>query len=153
MDLRASSKFRQTTTGAQLRRRREGGPGLDDRYNTKTFSRQLNHYQTQVTQIYGLLFHSGLICATAHQQVRLLSLCRGTVILIISSTLLETGETVSIARHDVPCVTRDVDNLSCVRSGGVAPVSGTGRASRGRRTSSSPSRPQASTQAPPADPP
>jgi len=48
MDLRASSKFRQTTTGAQLRRRREGGPGLDDRYNTKTFSRQLNHYQTQV---------------------------------------------------------------------------------------------------------
>ena len=55
MDLRASSKFRQTTTGAQLRRRREGGTGLDDRYNTKTFSRQLNHYQTQVTKIYSLL--------------------------------------------------------------------------------------------------
>ena len=62
MDLRASSKFRQTTTGAQLRRRREGGPGLDDRFNTKTFSRQLNHYQTQVTKIYSLLPDYGLVC-------------------------------------------------------------------------------------------
>ena len=73
MDLRASSKFRQTTTGSQLRRRREGGPGMDDRYNTKTFSRQLNHYQTQVTEIYSLLFHSGLICVMAHQEA--LNLC------------------------------------------------------------------------------
>ena len=53
MDLRTSSKFRQTTTGAQLRRRREQGPGLglgsrDDGQNIRTFSRQLNHYQTQV---------------------------------------------------------------------------------------------------------
>ena len=67
MDLRTSSKFRQTTTGAQLRRRREAGGALDDRYNTKTFSRQLNHYQTQVTEIYFVLFDSGLICMTAHQ--------------------------------------------------------------------------------------
>ena len=62
MDLRTSSKFRQTTTGAQLRRRREAGGALDDRYNTKTFSRQLNHYQTQVTKIYSLLPDYGLVC-------------------------------------------------------------------------------------------
>ena len=55
MDLRSSSKFRQTTTGAQLRRRRDRdtmfggmGPAHDDRQNIRTFSRQLNHYQTQV---------------------------------------------------------------------------------------------------------
>jgi len=47
MDLRTSSKFRQTTTGAQLRRRREQGP-RDDGHNIRAFSRQLNHYQTQV---------------------------------------------------------------------------------------------------------
>ena len=50
MDLRSSSKFRQTTTGAALRRRREQVLGPDhDRQNIRTFSRQLNHYQTQVT--------------------------------------------------------------------------------------------------------
>ena len=72
MDLRTSSKFRQTTTGAQLRRRREhvlgpgpgrtlagagagrtlGGAGrtlgAEQRSSSRTFSRQLNHYQTQV---------------------------------------------------------------------------------------------------------
>lgn len=55
MDLRSTlhtSKFRQTTTGAQLRRRREEmgmpGSGQNDNMNIRTFSRQLNHYQTQV---------------------------------------------------------------------------------------------------------
>ena len=77
MDLRTSSKFRQTTTGAQLRRRREhvlgpgpgrtlagagagagrtlGGAGrtlgAEQRSSSRTFSRQLNHYQTQVTPL------------------------------------------------------------------------------------------------------
>ena len=84
MDLRASSKFRQTTTGAQLRRRREGGPGLDDRYHTKTFSRQLNHYQTQVTKIYRLLPDYGLVCRRWLQSSDwLLSLCKITIIMII----------------------------------------------------------------------
>lgn len=78
MDLRTSSKFRQTTTGAQLRRRREhvlgpgpgrtlagagagrtlGGAGrtlgADQRSSSRTFSRQLNHYQTQVMLLAGV---------------------------------------------------------------------------------------------------
>ena len=90
MDLRASSKFRQTTTGAQLRRRREGGSGLDDRYNTKTFSRQLNHYQTQVTKIYSLLPDYGLVCIWWLQSSDwLLSLCKITIIMIIRYHFVE----------------------------------------------------------------
>ena len=78
MDLCTSSKFRQTTTGAQLRRRREhvlgpgpgrtlagagagrtlGGAGrtlgADQRSSSRTFSRQLNHYQTQVMLLAGV---------------------------------------------------------------------------------------------------
>ena len=81
MDLRTSSKFRQTTTGAQLRRRREhvlgpgpgrtlagagagrtlGGAGrtlgADQRSSSRTFSRQLNHYQTQVMLVESTCLH------------------------------------------------------------------------------------------------
>ena len=60
MDLRSSSKFRQTTTGAEVRRRRELGtvPNISrsQQHGIKPFSRQLNHYQTQVS----ILMHDEL---------------------------------------------------------------------------------------------
>lgn len=45
MEKRSSSKFRQTTTGAQLRRKREAA--AQDRANQRFFSRDFDHYQTQ----------------------------------------------------------------------------------------------------------
>ena len=45
MEKRSSSKFRQTTTGAQLRRKREAGAQV--RGNQRFFSRDFDHYQTQ----------------------------------------------------------------------------------------------------------
>jgi len=45
MEKRSNSKFRQTTTGAQLRRKREAG--AEDRGNQRFFSRDFDHYQTQ----------------------------------------------------------------------------------------------------------
>ena len=45
MEKRSGSKFRQTTTGAQLRRKREAA--AQDRDNQRFFSRDFDHYQTQ----------------------------------------------------------------------------------------------------------
>ena len=104
MDLRTSSKFRQTTTGAQLRRRREAGGALDDRYNTKTFSRQLNHYQTQVTKIYSLLPDYGLVCVVRWTQSSDggLSLCKITIIMIIRYHLAQLTKPVSLQVAGMP---------------------------------------------------
>ena len=45
MERRSGSRFRQTTTGAQLRRKREAT--VQDRGNQRFFSRDFDHYQTQ----------------------------------------------------------------------------------------------------------
>jgi len=45
MEKRSGSQFRQTTTGAQLQRKREAA--AQDRANQRFFSRDFDHYQTQ----------------------------------------------------------------------------------------------------------
>ena len=45
MERRSGFRFRQTTTGAQLRRKREAA--TQDRSNQRFFSRNFDHYQTQ----------------------------------------------------------------------------------------------------------